>query len=267
MSTNDITTNQQSISHTDVQTAARDLGVIAFGLLAIAALLVSMPATYDIMSRYHTHDEIGATQAVASLIVFELGAIISKLATLLFPWWKGRLTTLQIALLLFVAGANALATTAAAPTGETLQAIAFAGLLPFFQAVFLALCVARVKALQLARLEAQATREPTQAERLAAALAEQQEKAFRGLLDQVTSQMTIATIQPAQLPAPKTIGFAAASVPKLQAVTPQTDDQPAESATDEVATRNAPKTYTCKKCGQEGFTFQELGQHSRKCKH
>ncbi len=201
--------NAQPIDRTDIGSASRDIGVIMFGILAIAALLVSMPATYDIMSRYHRHDEIGLTQAVASLIVFELGAIISKLATLLFPWWKGRLTTLQIALLLFVAGANALATTAAAPAGETLQAFLFAGMLPFFQFVFLALCVARVKALHVVRLSAELVREPTQAERLQAALAEQQEKAFKAMLEQVTNQMTIATVQPAALPIPKMIGFAA----------------------------------------------------------
>lgn len=257
----------QPVDRDDWERAQRDIGVWAFGGLALAALLVSMPQTYAIMARYHARDQIGTIQAVASLVVFEAGAVISKLATLLFPQWRGRLTALQFALLAFVAGANAFATTAAAPADEQIQALFFAGLLPFFQALFLALCVARIKALHVARLAAQEAHQPTQAERLSQALAEAQERAFTALLGQVEQHITIAPVLPPALPAPiARIGFSAQAVPKHQAVTPQTADQVSEVATDGVADRNTPKTYVCKKCGAEGFTFQELGQHSRKCK-
>ena len=252
------------IERIDLQLARHDIGVIAFGFVALAALVVSMPETYKVMERYHNSAiAVGFIQSVAALIVFELGAIISKLATLWFPEWKGWLNFLNILLIGFVFAANCVATYS---YREELGAIGFAAMMPIFQLLFTWMTVARIKAVHIARLKATENREPTQAERLQAALAEQQEKAFKAMLEQVTQQMTIATVQPAALPAPKMIGFAAASAPKLQAVMPQTDDQPAERATDEVATRNTPKIYTCKKCGQAGFTFQELGQHSRKCK-
>lgn len=47
--------------------------------------------------------------------------------------------------------------------------------------------------------------------------------------------------------------------------TPQTVVLIAKEAIDSAATRNAPKTYACKRCGAGPFDFGELGRHARKC--
>ena len=41
---------------------------------------------------------------------------------------------------------------------------------------------------------------------------------------------------------------------------PETDE-----AADTALQTETPRSYTCKKCGTEGFTFAELGRHSRHC--
>lgn len=282
--------HDQPIISIDLDAARRDVGVIAFSGLALAALLVSVPQTFTVMARYHSHDEIGTVQAVASLVVFEFGAVISKLATLLFPQWHGRLTSLQVALLLFVAGANALATTAAAPVGETIQALAFAGLLPAFQFLFLLLAVARVKAFHIERLQAEQQRQPTQIERLQAALAEAQERQFTTMLEQMTigiplQQSLPASIrvfaQPGDTPALTAQGGVTEAInvddddcttaeqnAVVQFPMRQTTDHATETGIVQEQNRNVPKlekAYTCRKCGADGFSFAELGRHSRGC--
>jgi len=48
----------------------------------------------------------------------------------------------------------------------------------------------------------------------------------------------------------------AAAAPEV----PETDE-----AADTALQTETPRSYTCKKCGTEGFTFAELGRHSRHC--
>ena len=188
-----------SIERRDLHDGLRDIGVIAFGFVALAALVVSMPETYKVMARYHNSAlAIGLVQSWAALIVFELGAIISKLATLWFPEWKGWLNFLNILLIGFVFAANCVATYAYRPDAG---AIGFAAMMPIFQLLFTWMTVARLKAVQVQRLAAAETREPTQAERLAATLAEAQERAFKALLSHVEQQMSVTVLPQPQLPA------------------------------------------------------------------
>lgn len=62
----------------------KDFPIILFGLIIFAALAVSSPATYNVVSRFHNDGSaIGAVATVALLVILELGAVAAKLAT---PW-------------------------------------------------------------------------------------------------------------------------------------------------------------------------------------
>lgn len=50
-----------------------------------------------------------------------------------------------------------------------------------------------------------------------------------------------------------------------QAETRQTAVLVVDAPADSLPARNAPKTYTCKRCGAGPFDFGELGRHARKC--
>lgn len=50
-----------------------------------------------------------------------------------------------------------------------------------------------------------------------------------------------------------------------RATMPQSEAPALETATDGAATRSAPKTYHCKRCGLGPMNFGELGRHARKC--
>ena len=55
----------------------------AFGLIGLAALVVSAPATYNLVALYHNDGtRVGVAATVALLIILEAGAVASKLATL-----------------------------------------------------------------------------------------------------------------------------------------------------------------------------------------
>lgn len=183
------TMQQTPLVQGDVRAALHDPGVRLFGALSIVALLVSMPATYVIMAMYHpSNDYVSIAQQWGSLVVFEIGALSAKTATLLFPQWRGRLNALQIVLLLFVFAANCIAVQATNP-GDV-GGYAFAAMMPVFQWIFLWFAVARAKDLQMQRLarevqerEALQDREPTPAERIAQALQAAQQRYVETMLD------------------------------------------------------------------------------------
>lgn len=55
----------------------------AFSLIALAALAVSAPATYNLVAVYHNDGtQAGIVATVALLVILEAGAVVSKLATL-----------------------------------------------------------------------------------------------------------------------------------------------------------------------------------------
>lgn len=182
------TMQQTPLVQSDVRAALHDPGVRLFGALSIVALLVSMPATYVIMAMYHpSNDYVSIAQQWGSLVVFEIGALSAKTATLLFPQWRGRLNALQILLLVFVFAANCIAVQATNP-GDV-GGYAFAAMMPVFQWIFLWFAVARAKDLQVQRLvreaaaqEALQTREPTPAERIAQALQAAQQQYVETML-------------------------------------------------------------------------------------
>lgn len=152
------------ITTTDLRQSARDFGAVAFGALALAALMASVPATAGIVAQYHLHDAPGLAQSIGALLVFEAGAFLSKIGTLFVPQWGRRLNTLQAGLLAIVFAANLQASAAVVlPAGWLAWAgvVVFAGLMPALQWVFLGLCVARIKALHDARILAESQRAPT----------------------------------------------------------------------------------------------------------
>jgi hypothetical protein len=171
---------ERSVTLDDVS----DIGVIAFGVLALAALLVSVPATYSVMSHFHAADEVGQTQALASLIVFEIGAITAKLSTLWVPQWRGRLHALQAGLLLFVMGANVYASTRLFTGWEVMGSVFFAALMPAFTAIFLALAAARAESRRDARVVVPPSPEQRIKKALEAAQARQLELALAGFEQQ-----------------------------------------------------------------------------------
>lgn len=57
--------------------------IIVFGLIAAAALVVSAPATYNLVAVYHSDGTAaGIAATVALLVILELGAVAAKLSTL-----------------------------------------------------------------------------------------------------------------------------------------------------------------------------------------
>jgi hypothetical protein len=80
---------------------SRDRALVFFGLAALACLLVSLPATLRAMQLFH-----GWYGGFVAMVVFEIGAVGSELATLAIPQWRGRLLLLTITLLLLTTGGN-----------------------------------------------------------------------------------------------------------------------------------------------------------------
>ena len=78
--------------------------IVVYGLLTLAALVVSAPATYRVVAAYHSDGTpLGIASAVALLVILEAGAVMAKLATLWAPRNRG-------ALLAFTLGALAVNT-------------------------------------------------------------------------------------------------------------------------------------------------------------
>lgn len=85
----------------------RTLASAFFAACALLSLAVSVPATYAALRLFHdTGGGWGAALSAFALIVFEVGAVGAKLATLAIPEWRGRLTALTVALLVLTTGAN-----------------------------------------------------------------------------------------------------------------------------------------------------------------
>lgn len=79
----------------------KDPALYFFGLVALACLSVSIPATLIAMELFH-----GATWGKPAVIVFEVGAVGAELATIAIPQWRKRLMALTIVLLLATSGTN-----------------------------------------------------------------------------------------------------------------------------------------------------------------
>lgn len=124
-----------------------------FGICVLLTLGVSIPATYDALRLWH-----GWELGVFALLVFEVGAVGAKLATLAIPEWRGRLTALAVCLLGVTTAANyahgydlakaaqaspTLAAVLADPTGAVLATVLAAALFPVLLFVFLSAFVAR----------------------------------------------------------------------------------------------------------------------------
>lgn len=136
-----------------------------FGAGTLLTLGVSLPATYAALALFH--DDRGGwgwVLTLFALIVFELGAVGAKLATLAIPRWRGRLTLLTVALLGVTTAANyahgydlsqaaqatpTLAAVLRDPNGAVAATVAAAALFPLLLFVFLSAFVARAE--QLAR--------------------------------------------------------------------------------------------------------------------
>jgi hypothetical protein len=60
--------------------------IIVYSLIVAAGLIVSGPATYSLVARYHSDNTpLGIAATVALLVILEVGAVASKLATLWAP--------------------------------------------------------------------------------------------------------------------------------------------------------------------------------------
>lgn len=78
-----------------------DPAFVFFGVVALACLTVSIPATLIAMELFH-----GETWGKPAVIVFEIGAVGAELATIAIPQWRKRLMALTIVLLLATTGTN-----------------------------------------------------------------------------------------------------------------------------------------------------------------
>ena len=133
-----------------------------FGASVLLTLAVSIPATYTALSVWHNDGSpYGWVLAVFALVVFEVGAVGAKLATLAIPEWRGRLTALTIGLLTVTTGANyahgydlsqaaqaqpTLAGILHNPYGAVVATLATAALFPALLFVFLSAFVSRCEA-------------------------------------------------------------------------------------------------------------------------
>lgn len=72
-----------------------------FGVVMLACLSVSLPATLIAMELFH-----GATWGKPAVVVFEIGAVGSELASIAIPQWRKRLMALTVVLLLATTGTN-----------------------------------------------------------------------------------------------------------------------------------------------------------------
>jgi len=162
-------------------TRAETFTLVFFGACALLTLAVSIPATYAALSLFH---DVGGAWGVAlsvfALLVFEVGAVGAKLATLAIPEWRGRLTALTVALLAVTTSANyahgydlsqaaqaspTLAAVLRDPAGGVVATALAAALFPALLLVFLSAFTARCEAAmqQAHRTEAAAPQHITQA--------------------------------------------------------------------------------------------------------
>ena len=125
--------------------------IVTYGVIGLAALVVSAPATYALVARYHSDGSyIGIAATVALLIILEAGAVASKLATIWAPEARRWLVGFCIAAL----GVNTLSNWlhgAALATANGLGwlaawggALIYASFLPALLYLMLSLIVARV---------------------------------------------------------------------------------------------------------------------------
>lgn len=176
------------------------------------------------------------------------------------------------------AGAGGLAAYSWLPTEYKWLCAVTMLILPLFQWGFLSILMDRIRAIHIRRLGTDAP-EATPGEQLLRMYQEVQQQRAIDDLARLREMITIDRSQPfmlARVPEQPTYPAPVATLADLddlfgtdQDVEPNNDDIPdwlKPAATDEAPTRNVPKTYTCKKCNQNGFSFQELGLHSRKCK-
>lgn len=209
----------------------RDPALWIFGTVALAALIVSAPATFAIVSLYHNDTTMyGLAATIALVVILEAGTVASKLATLAVTSGRATLSAVTFAGLTINAVSNlAAGVTTAAANGLTglplwIGGVVYAALVPLLTYVMLSLFVRRVETLRGQRgtvaTRVATTLEPVQeavavARALSAALAELQ--------------------APAALPVP--VG------------------RPADTAT---------RGFTCRACGQSGFaTLLEVKAHQQ----
>lgn len=191
-----------------------ELAALAF--FAAGALLtlgVSLPATYAALALFHDSGGwLGAALSVFALLVFEVGAVGAKLATLAIPQWSKRLTLLTVVLLLITTGANyahgydlSQAATAAptlrallrSPAGAVAATIAAAALFPALLFVFLSAFVAQARRFALSRAAAAGEREALARARAELAAAHTTLAAERDQVARLREQLALERARPA----------------------------------------------------------------------
>jgi len=129
--------------------------VTVYGLIVAAGLIVSGPATYSLVARYHSDNTaLGIAATVALLVILEVGAVACKLATLWAPEARRWLIGFTVAAL----GVNTLSNWlhgAALATANGLGwfaawvgALLYAALIPVLIYLMLSLIVQRVALLR-----------------------------------------------------------------------------------------------------------------------
>lgn len=79
--------------------------IVAYALMCLAALIVSAPATYNLVALYHSDGSyVGIAATVALLLILEAGAVAAKLATL----WAKEGRRVLLGFVLFALGVNTL---------------------------------------------------------------------------------------------------------------------------------------------------------------
>lgn len=240
----------QTFGWADIELARRDFGVVVFGLLAVAALVASVPYTYQKVLSLHAFTEIGIAQSIGSLLVFEAGAFLAKVATLFIPGWRGRLNLTQAGLLLIVCAANYQTARAGAPTASALEIGVYVALMPLIQWLFLGLAVARAEALHDLRLSAQRT--PTPAEQAHASFEAMRDRVWATFLERSLALMDEQTRALGALPAPQA-SYPRPEAQRTQPVLTLPEACPAcGQAASAMQLRTAAQhgAYRCKGCGK-----------------
>lgn len=222
--------------------------IVVFGLIALAALIVSAPATYNLVALYHNDGStVGVLATVALLIILELGAVAAKLATLWVRSGQRYLTGFTLAALgintlsNFIHGGLIATARGLHWAAAWLGALVYAALLPALVYLMLHLICERVQARRgLSRTVADQVADLLHPVALAVETAQQ-------------AQRSLALLTPLALPE--------ASYPRPQAVEPQRSQPvltlpqacPAcEQAASPMQLRTAAQhgAWRCKGCGK-----------------
>jgi hypothetical protein len=247
--------------------AARyDFGAVGAALFSAFGLAASITASAHVVGSLFNASYEATAYGVALFLLAEGVAYYIEVLCLFegrLRWW---LWLLRWVGPLLSAAAGGLAAYGWLPDAYKGLALVTTVVVPLFQWGFLSLLMDRIRAVHSRRIALQSeTVAPAPEQQLLTMYRAIQHQ--RSLDDLKRLEAMIGYDAQPVLTLPRQPMYAPpVQVQADQVATRQTDDPQTESGTVRVADRNAPKTYTCKRCGDGGMSFAELGRHARGCK-